>query len=142
MKDAVLAEELPKIWAEIDGAVFTGMIHKLTVFAIFNEHINVKKNNNTEYQSARALDMAVEALEQEPVLDMELQEIKEEIEQEMSNTDSDEYLSGLSMALMIINEKHINAKGNNSTEYQSARALDISSVEVACKTWMSEKENA
>ena len=43
LRDAVLREELPKIWAEIDGAVFTGMIHKLTVFAIFNEHIRGKE---------------------------------------------------------------------------------------------------
>lgn len=57
LRDAILREELPKIWAEIDGAVITGMIHKLTVFAIFNEHIRGKEVN-TEHQSARALDIS------------------------------------------------------------------------------------
>ena len=35
------------------------------------------------------------------------EEIKQEIEKEMSNADTNDYLNGLNMALMIINEKHI-----------------------------------
>lgn len=44
LRDAVLREELPKIWAEIDKAISTGMIHKMIVFEIFNEHIRGKEN--------------------------------------------------------------------------------------------------
>lgn len=50
----------------------------------------------------RELERLCKALDNEDVLD----KIRAEIEKEMSNADSVDYLNGLNRALMIINEKY------------------------------------